>query len=157
MTRPAGIPHRDGIAHLKHLSGPADRRFEVAERETAKSGGLERGLEPSVFEARTPAGQRRRSGDLHVCPGCGSDLVYPTDWAPASERQWHVALRCPECEWNGGGRYSQDAVDRLDEALDRGTEAVLDDLNILVRANMEDQIDRFVEALNGDQILPEDF
>ncbi len=48
-------------------------------------------------------------------------------------------------------------VDRLDEALDRGTESVLDDLNILVRANMEDQIDRFVAALNGDQILPEDF
>jgi hypothetical protein len=48
-------------------------------------------------------------------------------------------------------------VDRLDEALDRGTEAVLEDLNILVRANMEDQIERFVAALNGDQILPEDF
>jgi len=48
-------------------------------------------------------------------------------------------------------------VDRLDEALDHGTEAVLDDLNILVRANMEDQIDRFVAALNGDKILPEDF
>jgi hypothetical protein len=48
-------------------------------------------------------------------------------------------------------------VDRLDEALDRGTEAVLEDLNILVRANMEDQIDRFVTALNGDLILPEDF
>jgi predicted RNA-binding Zn-ribbon protein involved in translation (DUF1610 family) len=99
----------------------------------------------------------RRRGDLHICPECGSDLVYPTDWAPASERHWQVALRCPECEWNGGGRYSQDVVDRLDEELDRGTEAVLDDLNILVRANMEDQIDRFVAALNGDNILPEDF
>ncbi len=43
----------------------------------------------------------------------------PTDWAPASERHWHVALRCPECEWNGGGSYSQDIVDRLDEALDQ--------------------------------------
>jgi predicted RNA-binding Zn-ribbon protein involved in translation (DUF1610 family) len=146
-----------GVYYLKHLSGQADRAFEVGDWETAKGSDLERGLEPSVFEAREAGTPRRRRGDLHICPECGSDLVYPTDWAPATERQWHVALRCPECEWNGGGRYSQDVVDRLDEALDLGTEAVLDDLNILVRANMEDQIDRFVDALNGDQILPEDF
>jgi predicted RNA-binding Zn-ribbon protein involved in translation (DUF1610 family) len=129
----------------------------MGDRETAKGSDLGRGLEPSVFETRVSSGHRRRRGELHICPECGSDLVYPTDWAPASERQWHVALRCPECEWNGGGSYSQDLVDRLDEALDHGTEAVLDDLNILVRANMEDQIDRFVSALDGDQILPEDF
>jgi predicted RNA-binding Zn-ribbon protein involved in translation (DUF1610 family) len=129
----------------------------MGDGETAKGSDLERGLEPSVFQHRVSVGPPRRSDDLHVCPECGSDLVYPTDWAPASERKWHVALRCPECEWNGGGSYSQEVVDRLDEALDRGTEAVLDDLNILVRANMEDQIDRFVDALNGDQILPEDF
>jgi hypothetical protein len=34
---------------------------------------------------------------------------------------------------------------------------VLDDLNTLVRANMEDQISRFVSALSADHILPEDF
>jgi predicted RNA-binding Zn-ribbon protein involved in translation (DUF1610 family) len=131
--------------------------MRVADRETAKGSDLERGLEPSVFETRISTTQRRRRGDLHICPECGSDLVYPTDWAPASDRKWQVALRCPECEWNGGGRYDQHSVDRLDEALDLGTEAVLDDLNILVRANMEDQINRFVDALNGDNILPEDF
>jgi len=129
----------------------------MGDRETAKGSHLDRGLEPSVFETPGSRSQRRRRGDLHICPECGSDLVYPTDWAPASERHWQVALRCPECEWNGGGRYSQDVVDRLDEELDHGTEAVLDDLNILVRANMEDQIDRFVAALNGDNILHEDF
>jgi predicted RNA-binding Zn-ribbon protein involved in translation (DUF1610 family) len=145
------------VLYLKHLGCCADTACEVAERETAKGSDLERGLEPSVFQTRISTTHRRRRGDLHICPECGSDLVYPTDWAPASDRKWHVALRCPECEWNGGGHYNQDAVDRLDEALDHGTEAVLDDLNILVRANMEDQIDRFVAALNGDQILPEDF
>ncbi|MGH2925190.1 MAG: hypothetical protein ACRDK1_04375, partial [Solirubrobacterales bacterium] len=67
------------------------------------------------------------------------------------------ALRCPECEWNGGGRYTQEVVDRLDEALDRGTESVLDDLTVLTRANMEDQIERFAAALASGHILPEDF
>jgi hypothetical protein len=134
----------------------------MAERQTAKRDRdpqppLERGLEPSIFEARLTSTTPRREGDLHVCPSCDSNLVYPTDWAPASERQWHVALRCPECEWNGGGCYRQEVVDRLDEALDRGTESVLDDLNVLVRANMEDQIERFAAALYADQVLPEDF
>jgi hypothetical protein len=134
----------------------------MAERQAAKGGGhsrrpLDRGLEPSIFEARNTATTRRRRDDIHICPSCSSNLVYPTDWAPASQRQWHVALRCPECEWNGGGRYSQEVVDRLDEVLDRGTESVLDDLNVLTKANMEDQIERFVAALQADQILPEDF
>ena len=142
------------------MGSTADRACEVAERESAKQrnqAALDRGVEPSIFETRLATTTRRRGDDLHVCPSCKSELVYPTDWAPASNRHWHVALRCPECEWNGGGRYSQDVVDRLDEALDRGTESVLDDLNLLVRANMEDQIDRFVSALAADLILPEDF
>ena len=129
----------------------------MADRDTAKGQHLARGVEPSVFQARPSSSPRRRRGDLHVCPECDSDLVYPTDWAPASDRHWHVALRCPECEWNGDGRYDQETVDRLDETLDQATEAVLDDLNVLVRANMEDQIERFVAALNRGQILPEDF
>jgi hypothetical protein len=134
----------------------------MAERQTAKRDGdssriLERGLEPSIFEARLNTTVPRREDDLHVCPSCNSNLVYPTDWAPASERHWQVALRCPECEWNGGGCYRQEVVDRLDEALDHGTESVLDDLTVLIRANMEDQIERFAAALDADQILPEDF
>ena len=155
-------PGPPGVQYLKHLGSDADTAPEMEERQTANRDGdgdpsMERGLEPSVFEARAATTTRRRRDDLHICPSCNSDLVYPTDWAPANDRHWHVALRCPECEWNGGGRYSQDVVDRLDEALDRGTESVLDDLNLLVRANMEDQIDRFVSALNADLILPEDF
>jgi hypothetical protein len=132
----------------------------VAERQTAKQrsrNSLKGGLEPSVFETRLATTTRRRRDDLHVCPSCNSELVYPTDWAPDSNRHWQVALRCPECEWNGGGSYSQELVDRFDEALERGTESVLEDLNTLVRANMEDQIDRFVSALSADHILPEDF
>jgi len=155
--RPAVGP---GIPSLKLVESSADRAPEVAEWQTAKRrtrAALEGGLEPSIFETRLATTTRRRRGDLHICPSCNSDLVYPTDWAPASNRYWQVALRCPECEWNGGGSYSQDVVDRLDEALELGTESVLEDLNVLTRANMEDQINRFVTALSADQILPEDF
>jgi hypothetical protein len=131
----------------------------VAERGEERRGrtALDGGLEPSIFEARLATTTPRRGDDLHVCPACNSDLVYPTDWAPASNRDWHVALRCPECEWNGGGTYRQDVVDRFDEELERGTESVLEDLAVLARANMEDHVERFVNALNADQLLPEDF
>jgi hypothetical protein len=48
-------------------------------------------------------------------------------------------------------------VDRFDEALDLGTDAMLNDLLLLARANMESEVDRFVAALVADHILPEDF
>jgi len=115
-------------------------------------------LAPGDF-AQPSADRRvaRRAEDLHVCPSCSSDLVHPTDWAPTSGRRWVVQLRCPDCEWTGGGTYGQKVVDRFDEALDDGTESVLNDLARLARANMEDDVESFVAALRSDQILPEDF
>jgi hypothetical protein len=134
----------------------------VAERETARRKrrvqlSPELGLEEGVFEPRVASPSHRQADDLHICPACSSALVFPTDWAPARDRHWRVALRCPDCEWRGGGVYSQDVVDRLDEALDHGTELMLDDLTILARANMEQQVSTFVTALQADLILPEDF
>lgn len=98
-----------------------------------------------------------RETELHVCPECGSDFVYPLDWSQASDSHWTVDLRCPECEWQGSGVYDQEILDRFDVELDAGTAAVLDDLTDLTRANMEDEVERFINALRGDLILPEDF
>jgi predicted RNA-binding Zn-ribbon protein involved in translation (DUF1610 family) len=113
---------------------------------------------PGDFELRRAERRAaRQAGDLHICPSCGSSLVYPMDWAPASGRRWSVDLRCPECEWTGGGTYNQKVVDRFDEALDDGTESILEDLCLLARANMEDSVEAFAAALWADGILPEDF
>jgi hypothetical protein len=118
---------------------------------------LERELQAIRLRARRRSAVPRTRDDLHVCPGCASELVYPTDWEPVDAKRWSVVLRCPECEWGGGGIYAQDVLDRFDEALDRGTEQVLDDLKLLVRANLEDEIERFSVALRDDHILAEDF
>lgn len=104
-----------------------------------------------------PASPPQGPRDLTICPCCGRDLVYPLDWAPASARKWAVTLRCPECEWRGGGIYEQALVDRFDESLDDGTQSVLDDLELLTRSNMEEQVETFLAALNADLIVPEDF
>jgi hypothetical protein len=96
-------------------------------------------------------------GDLHVCGGCSSELVYPVDWEEAGSVHWQVTLRCPNCEWSGTGVFEQMTVERFDEQLDRGTDALVRDLKRMVQANMEEQIDRFVGALRDGLILPEDF
>ena len=94
---------------------------------------------------------------LHVCPSCRCELVHPVAWHEAGPDHWDVELRCPNCAWVGDGTYDQDTVDCLDVHLDRGTEALLRDLERLTHANMEDDIDRFVAALGADLIVPEDF
>jgi hypothetical protein len=95
--------------------------------------------------------------DLHLCGACASELVYPVEWDEAGPSHWEVVLRCPNCEFSATGVFTQEAVERFDEELDRGTEALVRDLKRLMTANMEDEIERFVTALDGNHVLPEDF
>ena len=95
--------------------------------------------------------------DLHVCPDCASELVYPTAWDEAGPDRWQVELRCPDCETVRQGVYAQATVDAFDEQLDMSTDALMADLRRLTRANMAAEIDSFAAALHSDAILPEDF
>jgi hypothetical protein len=98
-----------------------------------------------------------RPAELHVCPECASELVLPVTWEEAGTTHWDVTLRCPDCEWIGGGVFDVASIERFDEELDRGTETLVRDLQRLMRANMEDEIERWVAALAAGAILPEDF
>jgi hypothetical protein len=95
--------------------------------------------------------------DLHVCIECSSDLVYPVQWEESGPERWSVLLQCPNCDICREGIFSQDTVELFDEELDRGADALTRDYKRLVRANMAEEIERFVGALNADAILPEDF
>lgn len=94
---------------------------------------------------------------LHVCPECASELVAPIAWEQAGEREWAVTIQCPNCEWWDADVFDEDVIERFDEELDRGTEALVRDLLRVMRANMEDDVERFLAALSADAILPEDF
>jgi len=98
-----------------------------------------------------------RQTELHVCPQCLSPLVAPVAWEQAGPREWAVTLQCPNCEWWDADIFDEATVERFDEELDRGTEALVRDLLRLMRANMEDDVERFLAALRADAILPEDF
>ena len=95
--------------------------------------------------------------DLCVCEQCASDLVEPVDWADAGPERWRVALSCPNCGYWTEGVFSQECVDRFDERLDEGTEVMVADLKKLQQANMLEDVELFIGALQAGAILPEDF
>jgi hypothetical protein len=111
-------------------------------------------------EADQAASQRPQvepDQDLHVCSGCGSELVYPVEWEEAGPDNWTVLLHCPNCDLHREGVFCQDTVEAFDEELDRGADVLAGDYKRLMRANMAEEIERFVGALQSGAILPEDF
>ena len=149
----SGPDHRH---HVRRVLLPSGKTIEVVffEDREPLPGPVGAAPEPVATPSREVALPK---DDLHLCGACGGDLVYPVDWEEAGARHWEVTLRCPSCEWSGTGIFDQAAVERFDEELDRGTEALVRDLKRLMHANMEADIDRFVEALEQDHITPEDF
>ena len=136
--------------HVRRVVLPSGKTIEVVYFENEPTGQPPRSIAPARHDGPDTA-------DLHVCGTCDSELVYPVEWEEAGATHWEVVLRCPNCEWAGTGVYEQQVVERFDEELDRGTEALVRDLKRLMQANMEDEIERFINALEGDHVLPEDF
>jgi hypothetical protein len=140
--------HPDHQHHVRRVVLPSGKTIEVVYFEDQDFATAERSVTPLPADEPT---------DLHLCGTCESDLVYPVEWDEAGATHWEVMLRCPNCEWSTTGVFAQDTVERFDEELDRGTEALVRDLKRLMTANMEDEIERFVDALSHDHVLPEDF
>jgi hypothetical protein len=111
-------------------------------------------IEVVRFDGRSEAPAR---DGLHVCQECESELVQPVEWHATTDDCWDLMLFCPNCDWNCRGVYSHEQVERLEELLDLGVEAIVLDLQRLTSANMADEIERFAAALQADLILPEDF
>ena len=112
----------------------------------------------ALLEAPAPAHPSAEpQQDLHVCTECDSELVYPVQWDEAGPQNWAVLLHCPNCDVHREGVFTQENVELFDEELDRGADALARDYKRLMRANMADEIERFLGALEAGAILPEDF
>jgi hypothetical protein len=94
---------------------------------------------------------------LHVCPSCESELVQPVAWSEDSDTRWQLTLECPNCSWFEHGVYDREQVEALEDRLDEGLSEMIADLQRLSQANMAEDVDRFVDALQRDLVLPEDF
>jgi hypothetical protein len=140
----------DPSNHTRHrVQLPSGKQIEVVYRDQQQT------------EAPTPAAPApdsvREPDPLHVCFHCAGELVYPLDWVEEGPRHWRIVLRCPECEARREGVFEQAVVEKLDEELDRATSALLSDLQQLTQANMEDEVEFFIRALDADLIVPSDF
>ena len=113
--------------------------------------------EPFASEQAPAHPVPERHQDLHVCVECDAELVYPVQWEEAGPENWSVLLHCPNCHVFREGVFTQDNVELFDEELDRGADALARDYKRLMRANMADEIERFLGALEAGAILPEDF
>jgi hypothetical protein len=148
------MANRNGDHQLKRIVLPSGKTIEVVYFESLAA---EAEAEAPQAEAPTAPPAKGVELDLHVCPGCSSELVYPVAWEEADESHWSIALRCPNCEWGEDGVFDQDDCDRFDDELERGTDALTRDYKRLMTANLADEIERFAQALEVDAILPMDF
>ena len=148
---PAGTPTPEGH-YVKRVVLPSGKTIEVVYFDADGAEGIQEAGIRGLPEAAAPI-----QHELHICRECRSELVYPVEWEEAGPEYWRVALRCPNCEWTAAGVFPQELADVFDERLDEGTEQVVGDLKRLMHANMNDEIERFVAALEAGALLPEDF
>jgi hypothetical protein len=95
--------------------------------------------------------------ELSVCPNCRSELVQASAWSQGRDDSVALTLECPNCAWRESGVYERALVEQFEDRLDDGLIALIDDLHRLTQANMASDVDSFVDALDSDLILPEDF
>jgi hypothetical protein len=112
----------------------------------------------SPSNVRPAANQMGRAGvELHVCPHCRSGLVQPIESSEPVPGLWDLTLRCPECERIREARCDAAMLQRYHEELDRGLAALQREMDAYFRLSFEEDVERFVVALQADAIMPMDF
>jgi hypothetical protein len=141
--------HGDNNHYTKRVTLPSGKTIEVVYFAD----------DPRVADGGDPAAHppAEREQELHVCVECDSGMVYPVQWEEAGPENWSVLLHCPNCDMFRAGVFTQQNVELFDEELDRGADLLARDYKRVMRANMADELERFVGALEAGAILPEDF
>jgi hypothetical protein len=114
------------------------------------------GGEEAVAPHPAPAGPATAPARAH-CPRCSSNLTHPTWGEAVNPALWRLELRCAECECHWTDVFAEPEIEAISEAVERGAQALRDDLEALTRENMAAEVERFVAALSADAIVPMDF
>lgn len=141
------------VIEIVYFSEPGEAGGEAHEVEAAAEAAERHHVDVTTADAGADA----EALELHVCPSCEGDLVYPVSWEERDDDSWSIERRCPNCEWRHVGEFSQDEVEVFDDALNDGTEDLLVTLRNFARANMEADVERLIAAIHGDLIEPMDF
>lgn len=95
--------------------------------------------------------------DVHRCPMCASDLVYPTDWTRLEGSLWRLSLRCPNCQLERDVVLVRETVEQFNRLLYHGAQLLAREAEELSRQHFEEEAEKLVAALQRDLILPMDF
>ena len=98
-----------------------------------------------------------RPGQLHVCFHCAGELVYPLDWSEEGPVTGGSCCAAPSASRAARASSTRPPSNSLDDELDRGSGALLGDLRRMTHANMTEEVEFFVRALDADLIVPSDF
>lgn len=94
------------------------------------------------------------------CIECGDLACHPTE-IEQTEMQtvdvWKVELRCGNCETRRVDFFQQDECDGFDHWLDDCLWTIQANYRALLRDNMSWYVDKWVDALEADAIMPMDF
>jgi hypothetical protein len=93
----------------------------------------------------------------HPCPACGSHLVDLVDGVEVARGTWDVTLRCPECEQLHAMSCSEEDLARLEHELGTAAAEIERELERFAGLRFQEDVARFVTALQAGAILPMDF
>jgi hypothetical protein len=94
---------------------------------------------------------------LETCGRCATAQVQALRWEHLPAELWLMELRCPNCGWTTEGVYERAEVRRFEQIVEAGRDELVREIERVRQAAMDDDIARFVQALERDDILPFDF
>jgi transcriptional regulator NrdR family protein len=68
-----------------------------------------------------------------------------------------MQLRCPDCDWSHTTVADRREVEHYERVIERGRDALVLEIERVRLEAMTEEVDRFVRALQRDDILPFDF
>ena len=139
--------------HTKKISLPSGQTIEIIYLIDTDEQAAALAPEPAPESTATTT----TSLPLHCCPECHCDLVYPETWQEAADGTWALERRCPNCEWRDTGTFTHDEIEPFDDAIELGNEVLLTELRTWTYANMSDDVERLITAIERDLIQPIDF
>ena len=100
----------------------------------------------------------RSTRGLHQCTECHEPFVIPVDVLDVYDGgRCLVELFCTNCHDSRVGVHEDDELMALDEQLQETTEVMHNAVDVLQAIDEWERVERFVEALHADLVLPEDF
>jgi hypothetical protein len=95
--------------------------------------------------------------DLSYCNDCEKDFVQIAHSEQISPNYYEVSCRCPECEAVTTDIHHEANIDRFNANFDERQLSLTKDLNRLAEFIRKEEIEKFTNALQQGNILPEDF